>query len=144
MINGRGSFLCLRAMARLRKANRVEHGRIITISSLAGQTGGLQSGVSYSASKGAVLGLTRTAARDLAELGITVNAIAPGPIDTPMLAQATGATQDGEKYRNLDAIPLRRVGTPDEIAEVASFLASVGAGFVTGATIDVNGGLFMA
>lgn len=143
-INGRGTFLVLREMARLRKAKPVENGRIITISSLAGQTGGLQSGVSYSASKGAVLGLTRTAARDLAELGITVNAIAPGPIDTPMLAQATGETRDGAKYTMLDAVPLRRVGTPEEIAETAAFLASVGAGFITGATIDVNGGLFMA
>lgn len=142
-VNARGTFLVVREMARRRRATPVKHGRIITVSSLAGQTGGLQSGVAYSASKAAVLGLTRTAARDLGNLGITVNAIAPGPIDTPMLAQATGQTNTGTKYTKLDAVPLGRVGEPDEIAAAASFLASVEAGFVTGATIDVNGGLFM-
>lgn len=142
-INARGTFLVVREMARRRRARSVEHGRIITVSSLAGQTGGLQSGAAYSASKAAVLGLTRTAARDLGNLGITVNAIAPGPIDTPMLAQATGQTNSGTKYTKLDAVPLGRVGEPDEIAAAASFLASIKAGFVTGATIDVNGGLFM-
>jgi 3-oxoacyl-[acyl-carrier protein] reductase len=142
-VNARGTFLVVREMARRRRAKPVEHGRIITVSSLAGQTGGLQSGAAYSASKAAVLGLTRTAARDLGNLGITVNAIAPGPIDTPMLAQATGQTNSGTKYTKLDAVPLGRVGEPVEIAAAASFLASVEAGFVTGATIDVNGGLFM-
>jgi len=142
-VNARGSFLCLREMARRRRARPVEHGRIITVSSLAGQAGGLQSGAAYSASKAAVLGLTRTAARDLASLAITVNAIAPGPIDTPMLAQATGATKDGAKYTKLDAVPLGRVGVPEEIAAAASYLASINAGYVTGATIDVNGGLLM-
>jgi 3-oxoacyl-[acyl-carrier protein] reductase len=142
-VNARGSFLCVREFARRRRAKPLEHGRVITISSLAGQAGGLQSGAAYSASKAAVLGLMRTAARDLASLGITVNAIAPGPIDTPMLAQATGATKDGAKYTKLDAVPLGRVGVPDEIAATASFLASISAGYVTGATIDVNGGLLM-
>lgn len=138
-VNARGTFLCVREMARRRRATPVEHGRIITVSSLAGEVGGLQSGAAYSASKAAVLGLTRTAARDLGPIGITVNAIAPGPIDTPMLARSAS----GGAYTMLDSVPLRRIGTPDEIAEAASFLASVGAGFVTGATIDVNGGLLM-
>lgn len=138
-INARGTFLCVREMARRRRAVPVEHGRIITVSSLAGEVGGLQSGAAYSASKAAVLGLTRTAARDLGPLGVTVNAIAPGPIDTPMLAQSA----TGGAYTMLDSVPLRRIGTPAEIAEAASFLASAGAGFVTGATIDVNGGLLM-
>lgn len=138
-VNARGTFLCVREMARRRRSTPVEHGRIITVSSLAGEAGGLQSGAAYSASKAAVLGLTRTAARDLGPIGITVNAIAPGPIDTPMLARSAS----GGSYTMLDSVPLRRIGTPDEIAEAASFLASVGAGFVTGATIDVNGGLLM-
>ncbi|MCV0394924.1 MAG: SDR family oxidoreductase [Rhizobiaceae bacterium] len=142
-VNARGTFLCVREMARRRRAKPVEHGRVVTVSSLAGQTGGLQSGTAYSASKAAVLGLTRTAARDLSSLGITVNVIAPGPIDTPMLAQATGQTNSGTKYTKLDAVPLGRVGEPEEIAAAAAYLASVEAGFVTGATIDVNGGLFM-
>lgn len=103
----------------------------------------MQSGVAYSASKAAVLGLTKTAARDLARYSITVNAIAPGPIDTQMLAEATPTTSGGEKYSMLDAIPLGRVGTPAEIAETAAFLASPNSGFITGATIDVNGGLAM-
>ena len=137
-VNARGTYLCVREMARRRGAIPVEHGRIITVSSISGQMGGGQSGAAYSTSKAAVLGLTRTAARDLGPLGITVNALAPGPIDTPMLAQAQGGS-----FMKVDAVPLRRIGTPDEIAAAASFLASVGAGFVTGATIDVNGGLLM-
>lgn len=137
-VNARGTFLCVREMARRRRALPVEHGRIITVSSIAAQQGGGQSGAAYSASKAAVLGLTRTAARDLAPLGVTVNAISPGPIDTPMLAHAQGGS-----FTMLDSLPLRRIGRPDEIAEAASFLASIGAGFVTGATIDVNGGLLM-
>ncbi|PSJ65291.1 short-chain dehydrogenase [Mesorhizobium ephedrae] len=142
-INGRGTFLCMREMARRRRARPVEHGRIITVSSAAGQMGGLQSGVAYSASKAAVLGLTKSAARDLGPIGVTVNAIAPGPIETPMLAQATGRPADGQKYNKLDALPLGRIGLPEEIAAAASYLASAGAAFVTGTTIDVNGGLHM-
>ena len=142
-VNARGAFLCVREFARRRRGKTLEHGRVIMVSSLAGQAGGLQSGAAYSASKAAVLGLMRTAPRDLASLGVTVNAIAPGPIDTPMLARATGSTKDGVKYTKLDAVPLGRVGLPDEMAAAASFLASIGAGYVTGATIDVNGGLLM-
>lgn len=140
-VNTRGTFLCLRAFARHRRDRPVEHARVITITSLAGQMGGLQSGAAYSASKAAILGLTKRAARELAPLGITVNAIAPGPIDTPMLA---GTSKDGEtKYLRLDAVPLGRIGEADEIAAAASYLASPSSGFTTGATIDVNGGLLM-
>lgn len=142
-VNGRGTFLVIREMARHRKEKPVEHGRIITTSSLAAQAGGLQSGGAYSAAKAAVLGLTKYAARDLARYGITVNSIAPGPIDTQMLAAATPASAGGAKYNAIDSIPLRRVGEPSEIAGAAAFLASVEGGYVTGATIDVNGGLYL-
>lgn len=142
-VNGRGTLICLREFARRRRDTPVEFGRVITVSSLAGQIGGLQSGVNYTASKAAVLGLTKFAARALARQGITVNAIAPGPIDTPMLTQATGATEDGAKYTMMDAIPVGRVGEPEEIAHAASFLAAPQAGFITGTTISVNGGLFI-
>lgn len=142
-VNALGTFLCLREYARCRSERPVEHGRVIAVTSVVAQTGGLQSGAAYSASKGAVLGLVRTAARDLAEAGITVNCISPGAIDTPMLAKATGEAEGGTKYRMLDAIPLRRVGGPEEVAAAAAYLASIDAGYVTGATLDVNGGLFI-
>lgn len=139
LVNGRGTFFCAREMLRQRTARRVAHGRIITVSSVAGQFGAIRSGAIYSASKGAVLSLTKVAAREAAPLGVTVNAIAPGPIATPMLAQITGNDMD-----SLAALmPLGRVGTPEDVAAAASYLASEAADFVTGATIDVNGGIQM-
>ena len=143
-VNGRGTFLCIREFARRRSARPVEHGRVITVSSLAGQVGGMQSGAAYSASKGAVLSLTKLAARELAPLGITANAIAPGPIDTPMLRATVPEGSGDQKYLGLAQVPLGRVGMPVEIAAAAAYLASVEAGFVTGSTLDVNGGLRMA
>ncbi|PWC11891.1 SDR family NAD(P)-dependent oxidoreductase [Brenneria corticis] len=142
-VNARGTFLCIREMARRRRRLAVEHGRIITISSGAGQLGSVQSGVAYSSSKATIIGLTRVAARELAPLGITVNTIAPGPIDTPMLSLAINATGEQRRYSSLDAVPLRRIGEPDEIAAAASYLASPEAGYVTGTTLDVNGGIHM-
>ncbi|VTU27221.1 3-oxoacyl-[acyl-carrier-protein] reductase FabG [Variovorax sp. PBL-H6] len=142
-VNARGTFLCIREMARRRAAVPVEHGRIITIASLAGQQGGLAAGAAYSASKGAVLALTKVCARELASQAITVNAIAPGPIDTQMLRSTVPAARAGEKYEHVQGIPLGRVGLPGEIAAAVAWLASIDAGYITGATIDVNGGLYM-
>nr|WP_269474069.1 SDR family oxidoreductase [Variovorax sp. PBS-H4] len=102
-----------------------------------------QSGAAYSASKGAVLALSKVVAREAASLGITVNTIAPGPIDTPMLHQTVPADSGGEKYLGTAAVPLGRIGLPEEIAAAVSYLVSPGAGFVTGATLDVNGGMLM-
>lgn len=142
-VNARGCFLCIREMARRRAARPVQHGRIITISSTAAQIGGYQANGAYIASKGAVLSLTKAAARDLARLGITVNAIAPGPIDTPMLRSARGTSSGDQGFSNLSMLPAGRIGRPEEVAAAASYLASESAAFVTGATLDVNGGLRM-
>lgn len=142
-VNTRGTFLCLREMARRRQSAPVPEGRIITIASAAGQIGGYQANTGYIASKGAVLSLTKGAARDLAPLGITVNSIAPGPIDTPMLAEARGKGEGDKGFANLTMLPAGRIGRPEEIAAAVRYLASIDAGFVTGATLDVNGGLRM-
>jgi 3-oxoacyl-[acyl-carrier protein] reductase len=142
-VNARGTFLCVREMLRRCAGRAIENGRIVTVASLAGQMGGLQSGSAYSASKGAVLALSKVAAREAASLGITVNTVAPGPIDTPMLHQTVPQGNEGEKYMGMASVPLGRIGLPEEIAAAVSYLVSPGAGFVTGATIDVNGGLLM-
>jgi 2-hydroxycyclohexanecarboxyl-CoA dehydrogenase len=116
-------------------------GKIVTIASDAGRVG--SSGeVVYSGAKGAVIAFTKALAREVARHGITVNCIAPGLVDTPMLA---GITQGNEKLINaiVRAIPLRRTGTPDEIAAAICFLASPDAAYITGQTLSVNGGLTM-
>lgn len=141
-VNARGSFLCMREMLRRTHAP-VEQGRIITVASLAGQIGGLQSGAAYSASKGAVLAMSKVVAREAAPWGITCNVIAPGPIDTPMLHQTVPPEQKGQKYLGTASVPLGRIGVPEEIAAAVSYLVSPGAAFVTGATLDINGGLAM-
>ena len=142
-VNARGTFLCVREMLRRCADRTLTDGRIVTVASLAGQVGGMQSGSAYSASKGAVLALSKVAAREAAALGITVNSIAPGPIDTPMLHQTVPSGNDGQKYLGTAAVPLGRIGQPEEIAAAVSYLVSPGAGFVTGATLDVNGGMSM-
>lgn len=138
-VNTRGTFLCMREMMRRRSAQPVEHGRIIVVSSTAGQFGSVHAGPAYGASKGAVLSMMKVAAREAAPLNMTVNAIAPGSIDTPMLTQIMG----GDTAAIAAAVPLKRIGTPDDVAAAASYLASAGAAYVTGATIDVNGGIQM-
>jgi NAD(P)-dependent dehydrogenase (short-subunit alcohol dehydrogenase family) len=136
-VNLTGAFLCAQAAFPHIKASR--HGRIINISSIAGRTGGITVGIHYSASKGGLMTMTKALAKLLAPYGATANCIAPGTLDTPMTAD--WATETREFLRR--QIPLARLGTPDDVATAALYLASDGASFVTGATLDINGGMVM-
>lgn len=114
-------------------------GRIINISSLAGRNGGVSVGPAYVASKAALIGLTRHLAKKVARDGVTVNAVAPGTTETDIIK---GFNAEQMAAIN-DAIPVGRLGQPDEIAQTVAFLASDSAAFITGAVIDVNGGMYM-
>jgi 3-oxoacyl-[acyl-carrier protein] reductase len=129
-----GPYLCSRAVAPI--MTRANHGRIINITSVSAQTGGVSGAVNYTASKGGLAAMTKTLARDLAAAGITVNSIAPGQIDAdPALLT------DEQRHHVMGLIPLGRLGEPEEIAYTALFLASPMAAYITGTTIDVNGGI---
>jgi 3-oxoacyl-[acyl-carrier protein] reductase len=114
-------------------------GRIINIASLAGQQGGAVAGAHYAASKAGVLVLTKIVARELATAGVTVNAIAPAAVRTPVMDELPADRVAGLA----ETIPVGRLGVPDDVGALAAFLASDSAGFITGACVDVNGGLFM-
>lgn len=133
-VNARGTFLVAAEFLRRRVAHPVEHGRVVLLSSISGQVGGGYA--DYAASKAAVLGFMRVAARECAGLGITINAIAPGQIDTPMLRQRVPAGTPVDPR----LVPLGRLGTPADIAGMVRFVAAVESGYITGATFDVNGG----
>jgi len=136
-LNVRGAFIC--SQLAFRQMRRQGGGRIIFVSSQAGQTGGSFVGAHYSASKAAILGLTKSFARAGAEYGVLANCVSPGQIDTPMTASFPR-----DKVRKLKrSIPLKRMGRPEEVAHVVVFLASEGASYLTGATVPVNGGLLM-
>lgn len=113
--------------------------RVINISSNAGRMGGFENGLAYTASKGGMISLTYGFARRLAPQGITVNCIAPGTIDSDMSSEFEGEARE----RLLARFPLRRFGTPKEVAAAACYFASIESGFTTGAVLDVNGGMFM-
>ena len=131
-----GAFLLTQALLRPMLKNR--WGRIINISSVVGRTG--QAGqVNYASSKAGLIGLTRSLAREVASRGITVNAVAPGYIETPM----TAVLDDKQREAMMAAIPLGRPGTAEEIAQSVAFLASDAAAYITGHVLDVNGGMFM-
>jgi 2-hydroxycyclohexanecarboxyl-CoA dehydrogenase len=100
----------------------------------------------YSGAKGGVVAFTKTLAREVARHQVTVNAVCPGPTETPMLEQMAGRGDDGAKVIDAmrRAVPMRRLGTPEDIAVAVAFLASDRAGFITGQTLSVSGGLTMA
>ena len=132
-VNLKGPFLCSQAVMETMKAQK--SGRIINLGSLAGQVGGLVASAPYSASKAGVMCLTKSLARMLGEYGITVNSIAPGVAETEMTKNHPDM---------IDQIPLGRVADPAEVATAILFLASEEGRYVTGATLDVNGGIRMA
>ena len=141
-INLKGQFLCAQRAAKEMAKNK--WGRIVNIASVAsGQVGvGIAGGVHYTASKGGIIGMTETLAIEWAPLGITVNVIGPGAIDTPMVS---AAQIPKEAFAGMLAkIPLKRMGRPEEIAAAGVFLASPEASYVTGATLFVDGGWLAA
>jgi len=136
-INLRGTYLCARAAIPAMSRNR--WGRIVTLSSMAAATGGFSAGPAYVASKAGVLGLTRHLAHAGGPHGITANCVCPGIIETPM----TAILDSDNKRATAARTPLGRNGEAADVAAVIVMLASEGAGFVTGAHLDVNGGLVM-
>jgi 3-oxoacyl-[acyl-carrier protein] reductase len=137
-VNLGGTFLCCHTFARIMRAQR--SGRIINLSSIAGQTGGIRSGAHYAASKAAVISLTKSLAKWLAADGVRVNAIAPSAVEGTMIQ----TFPEEDQAALVDAIPLRRFARPEEVAEIVCFLASPAADYLTGQVIGLNGGAYMA
>jgi len=135
-INLKGAFLATQAIARVMMKQR--SGRIINISSVVGRMGNVGQ-ANYAASKAGLIGLTKSAAKELAGRGITVNAVAPGFIATDMTDKLPQAARDAF----LSNVPLKRAGTPEDIAAVVAFLASDDASYITGQVLGVDGGLLM-
>ena len=135
-VNLKGAFTCTRIAAKAMMKQR--YGRIIKITSVVGVTGN-PGQANYSASKAGLIGLTKTAAKELAPRGITVNAVAPGFIETDMTASLS------DKARNavLDQVPLGRAGQPEDVASVVAFLASENASYITGQVIHLSGGMYI-
>ncbi|MEZ5407167.1 MAG: SDR family oxidoreductase [Acidimicrobiales bacterium] len=130
---------CLPAMVEAR------FGRIVNIGSDAGRVGSSLEAV-YSGAKGGVIAFTKTIAREVARFGITVNTVCPGPTATPLLDEIVDASADGDKVIGAmtRAVPMKRLGRPEEVASAVAYLASEDAGFITGQTLSVSGGLTMA
>ena len=135
-VNLFGAFYCIKASVE----NMIQNnwGRIINISSIIGLTGNIGQS-NYAAAKAGIIGLTKSLALELAKKNITVNAVAPGFIETEMVAQVNPKIIESIKER----VPMKRLGTAEEVAKVVSFLASEDAGYVTGQVYGINGGLYM-
>ena len=135
-VNLDGTFYCARAALPLLRA--ASGGAVVTMASIAGRSFSRTASVDYAASKGGVIALTRQMAHELAAEQIRVNCVCPGPVDTDIISRNTSPEQLAVL---VGGIPLGRMGTPAEVAAVVCFLASSAAGYLTGAIIDVNGGL---
>jgi len=136
-VNLRGTYLVCRAFVEGMKEQ--QWGRIVAFSSLAARVGGIEVGLHYASSKAALIGLTRTLAKECGPYGITVNTVAPGVILTePVKKQIQGREAD-----YVAQIPLRRLGEPEDVANVVLFLSSPLSAYITGSVIDINGGIYM-
>jgi len=137
-VNLGGAFHCIRAAASLLLRAKAA-GRIINVTSVVGEMGNAgQAG--YAASKAGLIGLTRSTARELASRGVTCNAIAPGYIETDMTAEHL---PEAQRAKLLEAIPLGKIGRPEDVADAAAFLAGPEAAYITGQVLRVNGGMLM-
>ena len=134
--NLRGAFLCMKAVARQMVKQR--YGRIVNLSSVVGLRGNAGQ-VNYAASKAGVVGMTKSLAKELASRGVTVNAVAPGFIETDMTAAMPQAAKDAM----MPTIPMQRLGAPEDVAKAVAFLASDEAAYVTGQVLAVDGGMAM-
>ena len=134
-VNLKGAFTCLREAAKIMSKQRA--GRIVNISSVVGQMGNAGQ-VNYSAAKAGLIGMTKASAKELAGRGITVNAVAPGFIETDM----TTSLSEAVRTAYLEHIPLKRYGSAQDVADAVAFLASDGAAYITGQVLAVNGGMY--
>lgn len=134
--NLKGSFICLREASKI--MTKARYGRVVNISSVVGEMGN-PGQVNYSASKAGLFGLTKSAARELAKRNITVNAVAPGFIETDM----TAVLPEKGREALLQNIPMERLGSVDDVAYAVRFLVSPQAGYITGQVLSVNGGMYM-
>jgi NAD(P)-dependent dehydrogenase (short-subunit alcohol dehydrogenase family) len=137
-VNLTAPFLCTQAVVPAMKAQG--YGRVINLSSTAGKSVSTLGGAHYTASKAGLLGLTRAAAKELGPFGITVNAVCPGLIDTELTREHASGDELAAHARSF---PIPRLGTAAEVADLIAFLASEAAGYITGASLDINGGDLM-
>jgi 3-oxoacyl-[acyl-carrier protein] reductase len=135
-VNLKGTFQCTRAV--IRHMSKQRYGKIVNIASVVGEMGNAGQ-ANYAASKAGVIGFTKTVAREFAQRGINVNAIAPGYIETPM----TDAIPEKAKEDLKRMIPMERLGQPEDVAEAVFFLVSEASSYITGQVLNVNGGIYM-